>query len=117
MTTTGDGTAVGRVAAHPAARGLGIAGIVLGAIAVVMPLAIVIWALLPGQMNAAWFLLAVIPLALLLAALGFILSPVGVVVGFTSKRGTPVAAIIGAVLNALVLALGLLVSTGGFSSF
>ncbi|WP_378143657.1 hypothetical protein ACFJGV_09520 [Cnuibacter sp. UC19_7] len=117
MTTTGDGAALARVKAHPVARGLGIAGIVIGLIAVVMPLAIVIWALLPGQMNAAWYLLAVIPLSILIAALGFVLSLVGLIVGFASKLGTPVAAIVGAVLNVLVLALALFATTGGFSSF
>lgn len=117
MTTTGDGAVLARAKAHPAARGLGIAGIVIGVIAVAMPLAIVIWALLPGQMNAAWFLLAVIPLSILIAALGFVLSLVGLIVGFVSKRGTPVAAIVGTILNVLVLALALLATTGGFSSF
>lgn len=117
MTTSGDAVVVDRARAHPVAKGLGIAGIVLGVLAVVMPLAIVIWALLPEQMNALWYLLAVIPLTFLVAVLGLVLSVIGLIVGLVSKRGTPVAAIIGVVLNALVLALAFFATSGGFSSF
>lgn len=117
MTAAGDAVVVGRAKAHPVARGLGITGIVLGVLAVLLPTGLVLFSLLPGQMNMLWFLFFLIPVVLFLTAIGFVLSLVGVIVGFVARRGTPVIAIVGAVLDVLLLALALFASTGGFSSY
>jgi hypothetical protein len=119
MTSVGDGgVAAGDVRVHPASKGLGITGIVLGLVAVLVPLTIYLIALLPGQMNTLWFLFFAWPVMITFAAIGLVLSIVGLVVGFASRRGVvPVAAIIGTVLDVLVIAGTLFMFTGGLSAF
>jgi hypothetical protein len=112
----GDGT-VAQAKAHPASRGLGIAGIVLGLIAVGIPVLIYLVALLPGQMGWMVFFYFTWPVMIGLSVIGLVLSVIGLIIGLTAKRGVPGAAIVGAVLNVLVLAGTFFMFSGGLSPF
>jgi hypothetical protein len=102
---------------HPVSRGLGITALVLGGIAILMPL--VLWgiAMLPGQMNMLWFMFFIWPVSLVFAAIGAVVGLIGVIVGFAARRGTPVLAIIGTVVDVLIIATMLWVFSGGLSAF
>ncbi|MFB2585098.1 hypothetical protein [Herbiconiux liukaitaii] len=91
---------------------VGIVGLVFGAVAVILPLLVLLIASLPGQEAFGWMIIVTLPVTLALAVIGLIISVIGIITG---RRSRPVVAILGAALNAVILLLVYLLTTGAFS--
>ena len=88
---------------------VGIVGLVFGGVAVLLPLLVLLVASVPGWEEYGWLLIVVLPVTLLVAVVGLIVSIIGIVAG---RRSRPVVASVGAALNATILLLVHLVTSG-----